>query len=195
MKKEKEDRESINLVTKVSAKQMGVIKSIVAELGFATPYELLKFIVAALLRYADTWRHPDEEGQEAALEFFRLFSDIEDRRGLLKPIDHNKPSLVICVHPGGHIVTFRRTGDTIVETENVEAAVTELHKATHPKTHQMLTRVAKAYGLRSIPKTVEQLASDALNEIGDSIDEDEQGYTMNEYGIVPKTTRTDGKQR
>jgi len=186
--KKTEEYETITLGTKVSQKDMAAIKEIVKELGFNTPYELLKFIVAAMIRYADVWHRPEAENLETATEFFSLFSSIKDKRGLIKQYDEREPRLIIAVFKGGHVVTYRDKSGIVEETENVEQAITELHQITHPITHSLLVKVAQAYGLRSIPKVVEQLAKDAADEI--DIPDTELGYTMNEYGSVPKKTRT-----
>ena len=186
--KKTEEYETITLGTKVSQKDMAAIKDIVKELGLNTPYELLKFIVAAMIRYADTWHSTEGEARDAAAEFFALFSSISDKRGLIKPFDAARPKVLIGVFKGGHVVTYRERNGQLEETENVEQCITELHQITHPTTSAILATVAKAYGLRSIPKVVEQLAKDAAQELGEP--DEELGYTMNEYGCVPKKTRT-----
>lgn len=188
--KRTEEYETVNLATKVSKKEMSVIKEMVAELGFATPYELLKFIVAALIRYADVWHKGDAECQGAVSEFFSLFSTIKNKKGLTRKIDLCKPQLIIAVYGGGQVVAYRLKDGRLATTRNVEKSVGELTQLTHPTTHAMLAKVAHAYGLRSVPKVIEQLATDACREIGET-EFDELGFVQNEYGEVPRRTRKD----
>lgn len=167
-------------------------------------YELLQYLVAVFLKYADAENEVEDTQTKELEEFARLFDGWDDYRNRIittKPQGNRHLQLtdIICIYSEvgkkgyvGKKISFKAAETKV--TDNVGKVLETILKKLYPGIYERLSSMTEQVDERSISKTLEKLLDELLKDV-DSVTLARifaEARSEIEYGQVPKRKRYKG---